>query len=1079
MKKLIFLLCFMVGLFNLLKAQNAIVGTGFSSGWGSGCTSPNGTDYTYLSASIGTTYTTGDLTPKGTGNQYWRLAIGWSGTFYQVSNGSDMAIVPGVKTNANVTCTATGSYYRNVSATTNRYVFKTLDAGTSPTGTWVFFELSGASATVSSVVQYPAASTVYVGNQVTVNATLSAAFPTGQGAYLRYSTDNFATSTVLSMIGSGTFYTATIPAQSLNTNIKYYVFTSGSALTISSTDADLYTINYNNNTGNNYSYTVSTNPYSLTSSVLIDFGATNDGTYNKNTTSPTNGNYWNNFTNNGKDGTSPSYFVDKTTGLATNFNAIVTTTFSVNNTVSLGLTGTSIGNDLQVDNATMDAFYAGTADTKNSIDFTGLNPVKRYRFYIFGCRPASDQRVTRYTLTGSTTTSGDLQTTNTNLGGSGINGNTTSLYISPFIYSNSSKISLDVVNAPYATGTKMGYLNSLKMEEYKGSQTITFNALAVKSINDVDFTPGATSATSATNPITYSSSNTDVATIVNNQIHIVGISGTSNITASQASSTDYDAAPNVIQTLTVSSTPAISSFSTANNNGTTTSGYVGTTVTVTGVNLNNISTLKVGGSGGTSISSFTKNSTTITFIATAGLSGAIYVSDGTDSYTTSSVYVDLGFVTSAATDWNTASTWLGAAVPVASSSVTIAHAITLNAAATNNISALTINASSSLTFGASGSINVSGTTSNSGSIIMTAGGILTVGAAGTLANGTSTFTAGAGTVIFTGAGTLSGTISLNNLTLNGALTNPTTVTVNGLLQLNSGATVSNAPTYGSSSTLIYNTGGTRAMGTEWTANVTTGSGVPQHVTIGNGSNSIIDFSASTNWYQLSGDLLINSGSTLKLAATNTTNGLKFAGNITNNGTLNTFGGAIWFVGSTSKTLSSSTDLTIDFLKLVSTADLKLSGSNFTINAAQLGLQFKNTGGLDLNGKTLTMNSGATISLFASSGIGVKTISSSSAGAIIAMAGSCIIDASSATGGSLTTTSDVTVTLLGALSIVSPNIFSTGGTVKVNNTTASVITNSLIYTGSGTLIYNTGGSYTATDKEWPTTNSPGNVTIQNS
>ena len=86
------------------------------------------------------------------------------------------------------------------------------------------------------------------------------------------------------------------------------------------------------------------------------------------------------------------------------------------------------------------------------------------------------------------------------------------------------------------------------------SQTITFAALPSKIIGDPDFSPGATSATSGVNPITYASSNTAVATIISGQIHIAGI-GTSTITASQAASLNYNAATDKTQILTVTAGP--------------------------------------------------------------------------------------------------------------------------------------------------------------------------------------------------------------------------------------------------------------------------------------------------------------------------------------------------------------------------------------------------------------------------------------------------------------------------------------------------------------------------------------------
>jgi hypothetical protein len=80
------------------------------------------------------------------------------------------------------------------------------------------------------------------------------------------------------------------------------------------------------------------------------------------------------------------------------------------------------------------------------------------------------------------------------------------------------------------------------------NQTITFAALPTKASGDADFNPGATASSGL--PVTYSSSNTAVATIVSGNIHIVGI-GTSTITASQAGNSNYNAATSVDRSLTV------------------------------------------------------------------------------------------------------------------------------------------------------------------------------------------------------------------------------------------------------------------------------------------------------------------------------------------------------------------------------------------------------------------------------------------------------------------------------------------------------------------------------------------------
>jgi hypothetical protein len=84
----------------------------------------------------------------------------------------------------------------------------------------------------------------------------------------------------------------------------------------------------------------------------------------------------------------------------------------------------------------------------------------------------------------------------------------------------------------------------------KALQTITFPALPIKVIGDANFSPSATTtATGLT--VAYASSNTAVATIVNGNIHIVGVGGTATITASQAGNNATNAAQDVTQILTV------------------------------------------------------------------------------------------------------------------------------------------------------------------------------------------------------------------------------------------------------------------------------------------------------------------------------------------------------------------------------------------------------------------------------------------------------------------------------------------------------------------------------------------------
>jgi hypothetical protein len=97
-------------------AQNAIAGAGFTNGWPSACN--QNTNFVYFSAGAGTSYTSGTLTPKGTGNQFWRMGVDWSGTIKQMNNGSssDVAVTPGTKYTLNSACTGNGAFFRNISS---------------------------------------------------------------------------------------------------------------------------------------------------------------------------------------------------------------------------------------------------------------------------------------------------------------------------------------------------------------------------------------------------------------------------------------------------------------------------------------------------------------------------------------------------------------------------------------------------------------------------------------------------------------------------------------------------------------------------------------------------------------------------------------------------------------------------------------------------------------------------------------------------------------------------------------------------------------------------------------------------
>lgn len=88
----------------------------------------------------------------------------------------------------------------------------------------------------------------------------------------------------------------------------------------------------------------------------------------------------------------------------------------------------------------------------------------------------------------------------------------------------------------------------------KNSQTISFSPLADKKVGDEDFEPQA-SATSLL-PVTYSSSDSSVAIILNGKIHLIG-GGSTTITASQSGDYKFLAASPVSQALNVFVPPLV------------------------------------------------------------------------------------------------------------------------------------------------------------------------------------------------------------------------------------------------------------------------------------------------------------------------------------------------------------------------------------------------------------------------------------------------------------------------------------------------------------------------------------------
>ncbi len=135
---------------------------------------------------------------------------------------------------------------------------------------------------IINVIQSPAMAQVTATDPVKVTVTTNLAPASGENMFVRYTTNNFATSAIVQLSFTGVTGRATIPAQPLSTNVKYYIFsssrTSAQLATIVGTanilqnGYDMATLNLNHNLGLYYSYTV------VPPQPFITEWITNDGT---------------------------------------------------------------------------------------------------------------------------------------------------------------------------------------------------------------------------------------------------------------------------------------------------------------------------------------------------------------------------------------------------------------------------------------------------------------------------------------------------------------------------------------------------------------------------------------------------------------------------------------------------------------------------------------------------------------------------------------------------------------------------------------------------------------------------------
>ena len=196
----------------------------------------------------------------------------------------------------------------------------------------------------------------------------------------------------------------------------------------------------------------------LTRQFLVDFGP------GANTTpSPdANGNYW----NNASDGIDSMEIVSLITSenAVTDYETIVTKTMDPNGPLTGDLTMPvdSLLNELAVSTATEDYFQTGSSGI---LTFRNLNVGNGYRFRILGSAAFTGRRNTTFELAGFNGQVREVQTSGTDLGGSGANLNVDNVFRSDIIFpAADGSITLTV----RVSLGRTAYINALQLTEYEG-----------------------------------------------------------------------------------------------------------------------------------------------------------------------------------------------------------------------------------------------------------------------------------------------------------------------------------------------------------------------------------------------------------------------------------------------------------------------------------------------------------------------------------------------------------------------------------------------------------------------------------
>lgn len=289
-------------------------------------------------------------------------------------------------------------------------------------------------------------------------------------------------------------------------------------------------------------------------------------------------------------------------------------------------------------------------------------------------------------------------------------------------------------------------------------------------------------------------------------------------------------------------------------------------------------------------------------------------------------------------DWKESASWQGGTVPGTMDEVEILGSQTLTLSQETTINSLLI--------AEGGGLNLNGQR-------------LIISGNGTIENH-GVFTASTGKVEFLGAGNVSGAAEFNDLILHGMTSLSSGTAINGKLQIAQGGSVElaegvTAPVYGSSSVLVYQTGGSVIPGNEWSMETDHAKpGVPVNVRVEN-PGTILRLSGNAARL-INGNLTIDNGCSVILSDAGGAD-IVIRGNLVNNGTFNSNYREVVFAGTAPQQYlpGAGAETRIDYLRTNNSEGLTLGGS-LTVS----GRVFTENGKIFTGSNNITLLSNATL-----------------------------------------------------------------------------------------------------------------------